>query len=402
MSRMSATSSVRLSRDAQRLRTLTEALARSGCRLEDVYWESLLGAQLNKLLLGKKSKAIENALDFLLANNINAYEILVEQVETLSESAVISHEDTEYDALLFSAPLVAWTRYQLPEGDLSLAQQASLADLVQAHVLSPGARFALVPRLVSFDQMPQSFQETRVWTQRLALQALGAPTEPCPIHVLPEQDGMLADARFLVGAIVVPKGQAVFRWQTELGDALALREQSFDDWQRASSQTIGPLFTGCHVEYLHPDAYYMNSREADRRIRPLALKAAVTWLQTAANLPGSELRAAIAPCGESVTEEYRVGFSTRESNDVVYGCIWPVLSKEESASESADTESVDVPDEIAALLKELGVSDVRRLPALYGAEFCDDCGAPYFPNQLGEMLHPELPDETDMNPVMFH
>src|SRR3546814_14427762 len=71
---MPATSPSRLSRDAQRLLTFTEALARSGSRLEDIYWENLLGGQLNKLLLGKKNTTVETALDYLLANDINRSE----------------------------------------------------------------------------------------------------------------------------------------------------------------------------------------------------------------------------------------------------------------------------------------------------------------------------------------
>src|SRR5690606_23776613 len=78
---MSATTLPRLSRDAQRLLTLTEALTRSGSRLEDIYWEGLLAVQLNKVLLAKKNKTVETALDHLLAADINAYEILVEQAE---------------------------------------------------------------------------------------------------------------------------------------------------------------------------------------------------------------------------------------------------------------------------------------------------------------------------------
>src|SRR3546814_2281260 len=120
---------------------------------------------------------------------------------------------------------------------------------------------------------------------------------------------MLADARFLVGAIAVPKGQPVFRGQVAQEDqCFPSREQCHKDWTAAGTDTLGVLFTGCHAEYLQPDAYYVNSREADRRIRPLALKAAVTWLQNATPLPGGELRAVIAGCGESSIEEYRIGF----------------------------------------------------------------------------------------------
>jgi hypothetical protein len=402
MPRTPASGLPRLTRDAQRLITLTEALALSGCRLEDIYWEKRLGEHIGKVLQGKKNKNIENALEHLVANNINAYEILVEQAETFSESTPLIVQDTEYDALLFSAPLVAWTRYQLPDGQLSESVQQALAEQLHAHILADGAQLALIPQLISFDQMPQSFQETWEWTQRLGLAALKAKTEARAIKEAPDSEGMLADARFLVGAIVVPKGNPLFRWQNDPLESADTREQCFNNWLHHSAPILSALFTGCTLECLQPDAYYVNSREADRRIRPLALKAAVTWLQTAAHLPGGDLRAVIVGCGQTVVEEYRVGFTTRHSNDVIYGCIWPILSKEEALADSVDNEQADIPDEIAALLKELGVQDVRRLPGLYSIEFCDDCGAPYFPNSLGEMLHPELPEEVDLNPVHFH
>ncbi|MDS1142169.1 DUF2863 family protein [Pusillimonas sp. SM2304] len=400
---MSATSPSRLSRDAQRLLNLTEALARSGSRLEDIYWEGLLGAQLNKLLLAKKNKTVETALDHLLASDINAYEILVEQAETLSESTTLAHAGAEYDALLFSAPIVAWTRYQLPSGDLTPDQLAALAAQVQACISAPDAQLAFIPKLVNFDQMPQTFQETRAWTQGLAQQALGISAEQHFLHAQDNPEGLLADARFVVGVVVVPKGQALFRWQLKQdANTFVSRQQCHSDWAEGGAAILSSQFTGCHVEFLQPDAYYVNSREADRRIRPLALKAAVTWLQTAAGLSGGDLRAVIAGCGDAAIEEYRIGFSTRQGNEVIYGCIWPVLSKEEAASDGLEAGHVDVPDEIAALLKEMGVSDVRRLPGIYPPEFCDDCGAPYFPNPIGEMLHPELPEETDLTPLHFH
>ncbi|NYT76776.1 DUF2863 family protein [Alcaligenaceae bacterium] len=400
---MSAPSASRLSKVAQRLLLLTTALSRSGSRLEDDYWEHELNLVLDKLLLGRKNKTIENTLDHLIATDSGAYEILVEQAETQSESTSVNLDGVEHDALLFSAPLVAWTRYQLPGIKLVEGQREALSNALHKHIAAPGAKLAIIPALVSFDQMPQTFQETRAWTQRLALEALGQATEPCALRDHGESDGMLADARFLVGVITVPRGQPLFQWQARLSDdSYPSRESCRDHWIKAVSHILATTFTGCQVEYLQPDAYYINSREADRRIRPLALKAAVTWLQNAIQVPGTELRAVIAACGESVTEEYRVGFSTRNSNEVIYGCIWPVLSKEEAASDGMENGDIDMPDEIAALLKELGISDVRRLPGLYSVEFCDDCGAPYFPNPLGEMLHPELPEETDLDPIQFH
>ena len=391
----------RLSRDTQRLAKLAQSLALSGSRLEDIYWENLLGAQLSRLLQGKKNQAIEHALDYLLANNVNAYEILIEQAETHSESATLLADEQAYDILLFAAPAVVWTRYQLPAQYSLRHNLSAIEQQLKTHILAPAAKLALLDELVSFDQMPQTFHDTWAWTHRLGQKALGQKAEACEIRSIPSNEGMLADARFVVGAVAVPKGQPLFLWQSD-DTAAVTREQCLENWTQASAATITPMFTGCSIEYLLPDAYYINSREADRRIRPLALKAAVTWLQTVAHLPGDELRATIAACGDNVIEEYRVGFSTQHSNDIIYGSIWPVLSKEESVADSINAEQADIPDEIAALLNEMGVVDVRRLSGLYAVEFCDDCGAPYFPNPLGEMLHPELPEEIDLDPVHLH
>lgn len=397
-----STPPIRLSRDAQRLAALAESLARSGSRLEDSYWEHLFQQQLNKLLAQKRNDAIESTLEHLLAANTDAYEVLIEQVETHSESTTLVHEGRDYDALLFCAPVVAWTRYQLPQSFDLKPHLDTLAQQLQTHIVAENAQTALLSEMLNFDQMPQSFHETLEWTQRLGRAALKQKSENSLIRPAPAADGMLADARFIIGAIVVPKGEPLFRWQTGTPDASASRAQCFEAWQAACAQILPSLFTGCSIEYLQPDAYYISSREADRRIRPLALKAAATWLQTAAGLPGNQIRATIVACGESSVEEYRIGFSTLQSADVIYGCIWPVLSKEEAVADIIDTQQASIPEEIAALLKEQGITDVRQLPGLFRAEFCDDCGAPYFPDPLGEMQHPELPDEIDVNPLNFH
>ncbi|MBB5213607.1 hypothetical protein HNQ49_000273 [Parapusillimonas granuli] len=371
--------------------------------MEDSYWQNLLGNQLKKILLGKKNRSIETALDTVLDGDIDVYETLVEHAETHSESLVIEADGAEYDVLLFTAPIVAWTRYQLPGGKLTPKQRRALVEQLLRHIAAPGAQIAVAPALASFDQLPQSFQETRQWTQQLARQALGLASDTLSVRKPADTDNILADVRFLAGALVVPKGAPLFRWQTMHDDgAFISRDECHRDWLAGCADILADMFTGCQTEYLLPDAFYINCREADKRIRPYALRAAVTWLQTAAHIPPQELRAVIVGCGERNTEEYRIGFSSKRDDEVIYGCIWPVLSKEEATIESADVEHVDLPGEIVALLKEMGVSDIRRLAGIYPVDFCDDCGAPYFPNSLGSMMHPELPEETDLSPQHFH
>lgn len=399
---MSDTPPTRLTRDAKRLITLGQALARSGSRLEDIYWEDQLSELIAKMLGSKKAKTLESVLDFLVNEDLNVYEIVVELAETCSESLEVTRKSEAFDVLLISAPIVAWTRYRLPDGRLTDTQQQGLQQALTTLIAAEGAHIAMLPGLITFDQMPQSFQETRLWAQRLGALAVGSSTEPCPVRDPADTEGMLADARFAVAAIAVPRGQPVFRWQNPDVSPLEARDEALKRWNEVVNELLGGLFTGCQTEVLLPDAFYTTNREADRRIRPMALRAAVTWLQTAANLPGPDLRAAIVACGNTGVEEFRIGFSPRMANEVIYGCVWPVLSKEEAIIDAVESTHVDMPESIAALLKELGVSEVRRLPGLQPSEYCDDCGAPFFPNFLGEMMHPELPEETDMEPVNFH
>ncbi len=393
----------RLPADARRLTSLAEALALSGSRVEDIYWENQITAVLAKLLKGKANKHVETALESLVPERMAAYEILVEMAETCSESTTLATEELEYDILLFSAPLLVWTRYQLPlPSALAAKDIKTLTKALHDHVFAADVKLALLPDIVSFEQMPQTFHETARWTQLLGQKALGKKAVAAEIKPLGNTEGMLADARFIVGAVAVPKGQPVFCWQKTGEEVVADRQACLEKWQTAISPIVQTRYTACTIDYLQPDAYYLNSREADRRIRPLALKSAVIWLQNAANMRGPDLQAAIVACGDTVVEEYRVGFTTKHSNQVIYGCVWPILSKEEAISTQSDVLSVAIPEEIAAHLSEVGVTEIKQLSGLATPEICEDCGAPFFPNAQGEMMHPELPEETDLEPRHFH
>lgn len=390
----------RLSRDAQRLVELARSLALSGSHLEDKYWQDLLGQQVHKMLHGKKSSGLDAALDLLVSVESEAYEALLEQAETQSESTRIEHEGQAYDVLLFSAPVVAWTRYQLPQQyGLNESQLQAFGELLQEHVLAEGAQYALLPQLAGFDQLPTSFQGTYELTLRLGRAALKGRNESALSSHSP-YDGLLADARFLVGAVVAPADAPLFRWQNAQGNPN--RAESLQAWKQTAEPLLDKLFTGCSIQSLQPDAYYVNNREADRRMRPLALQAAVSWLQNVAGLRGNGLRATIVACGQNVPEEYRIGFTTQQGNEVIYGCVWPILSKDEASIDDSDHDEPYVTTEIVKLLNDLGLSDVRRLPGLFPLEFCEDCGAPHFPDPLGEMHHPELPEEIDVTPIHLH
>jgi len=395
--------SPRLGRDAKRLLSLAQSLARSGSRVEDVYWETLIATYLHKILQGRQNHTIEQTLDALLEQDVHAYEALAEQAETAAESASLVHESRPWDVLLVAAPFLAWTRYRLPDGLISPQAQQALETCIREYLMAPQAHAAILPMLVSADQLPQSFRDIAVWTQRLGRQALGLPTEPCVLAHNGEIEHMMVDGRFLIFALVAPKGEPLFRWQTTPDSIGPTRETCLQHWQEHSLAALAPLFTGCQTEVLLPDAFYTSSRDADRQIRPLAVRAAVDWLQTVTRFSAADLHATIVACGEEDrVEEFRVGFCGGSSTDVIYGCLWPVLSAAETQIDNFHDDKPDTLDEIAAILKAQGVQHVKRLPGIFPLEYCEDCGTPYFPNPLGEMQHPEMPEETSNHLVYFH
>lgn len=392
----------RLSRESARLVALSLALYSSGSRIEDRYWEKELATQLTKLMRNKNDMAIDAALEHMSKLHPGGYEVLIEQAETLSESCVLVHEGHRYDVLLLVAPLVAWTRYSIPATTIPLASLKILGDQLKAQVLSKHARVALMPHLASLDQMPRTFCETWDWMQKLGALTLGISSEIPKLNVETEAFNMLADTRYLVAAVAVPEGETIFHWQDEPGELGDARKQCLAHWTEHTQSTFNGLLAGCGFEVLVPDAYYVSNREADRRVRPLSVKAAVSWLGSALNVESSQLRAVIAGCGEERIDEYRIGFTQKNQPEVIYGCLWPLYGPEDEQDRPEHEMPLETTEEIAALLKECGVTDIRRLPGILAPEFCEDCGAPYFPNPSGEMVHAELPENAETAPAHFH
>ena len=141
-------------------------------------------------------------------------------------------------------------------------------------------------------------------------------------------------------------------------------------------------------------AFHAAVRDADRASRPWSLRSAVAFLQTVLTQPATELRAVVAPFHDRQLEEYRVGFTLRNASDVVHGVVWPLLDNEDEQ---------DIPSQIEATLREAGVPNVMLLDQRFPVEFCDDCGAPLYPNPEGEPVHAELPEEqTEAAPRHLH
>lgn len=385
-----------LSPDAERLVSTALGLANSGSRSEDRFWEAALAARLARLLEGVNPQAVYDALDRLNQTDGEAYGALIEAVEDASESLELEVDGQAWDCLLVSAPLVAWTRFRIPSGALPGEAAAALSAHWQAHVLARGARFCLSPYLYSIDQLPRDFSELRKATRRLGAQAVSGQAPKREGKSLPETAEMLADARYLLGVVAVPRGQALFRWQElDAGDH-ASRVQCLEQWIAQARPNLEPLLAGCGFECLLPDAYHINMRESDRRVRPYAVRAAVHFLTHAMAVEPAQLRAAVAAFGTERVDEFRIGLSAEGSDDVVQGVVWPLLGAESEGDEPAPLEL------IRDTLREAGVTEIRVWPELNEPEFCEDCGVPLYPDMKGEIVHAEMPDDVEPETTHFH
>lgn len=382
---------------AKRLLLCADALSHSVSKVEDSYWEHLAEQSIETLLLSDESTIIEQLFQYLNEHQLTEHlEIIASLLEGCSES--ITLEDTSsgqrYEALLISIPITTWTRYSLPEGPMETELINALDAQLHQDILAPNVKVVLHPELLCFEDVPHNLHQARQLLESLAKQALGVhgkSTTKLPPRS--EHPTLLADARFVLAVILAPEHAPLFAWQQNKEPAAALQERLLSTWQEHSQELFAGVFTGCQTEYWLPNAFHANNRIAEQHLRPLNLKATVTWLQTVAQVPKGQLTAVIAACGQEQIEEYRIGFCVADSDVVIHGCIWPLLDPDDQSDTLA---------QISALLKELESGDVLLLPGLYEPEFCDDCDTPYFPNPDAQLVHPEFPEQIDSEPPLLH
>lgn len=387
MKRTRATRHARLTPRIETLVQLAEHYTRSSSRLEDAYWEKLLDAGIAELLDDHNEEGLNNALDQLHGSNNRAYDMFADMVEAHCESASLEQHDIQ----LIAVPILAWSRFNIPTGSIPAPLLATLSNHLLAHVLAGKARLALANFLFSPDQLPQGFCPTAELTRELGLAALRGQTLAVDPAMLPESMKFLSDTRYVVGAVAVPHGNALFRWQEKEGS----RDEAERNWQQQGGNALQPLLTGCASELTLPLSYFAACRESDRASRPFSVLASVEFLKTALEIGPHQLRAVIAPFHEEGLEEYRVGFTLSGKKEVIYGLVWPLLEAEDDHTDGAA--------QIEALLNQHGIGDVLVLDHRFPLEFCDDCGSPLYPSPDGEIVHAEMPEEhAETTPRHLH
>jgi hypothetical protein len=397
----------RIPPDADKLVGLSLALFASGSRVEDRFWEARLDTLIAKLVRNGNQTTLDAALDHLQQNHPDAYGALADMAETHSESFRTEIDGVSHETLLIAAPVLAWTRYAIPSGTLKGDTIDALRTQLQAHVLAAGAQVAVAPYLYSIDQLPRHHVDTARLAQQLMHTALGGATARLNLSDLPETSPILADPRFLLAMVVVPEGSAFFRWQEDENGSRVERGQCLEQWSAQGGPSFASMLPGCEFECLLPDAYYSACRDADEQVRPHTVRTAVRYLFDTLGTAPQELRAVIAGFGERRIDEYRIGFTRRGSNDVIYGVVWPLYGRENGElgmeEDESELEGANGPvEEIVELLKKAGVTEVRRHAGRFEPEFCDDCGVPLYADPLGEIVHAEMPEDAEPAQPHFH
>lgn len=387
-------------RTVQEFSRLAVGLAASGSRIEDAFWENLLAAKIHAQLRTGDDQNLEAALDQLYDTDPAGYGEFIHAIEAAIECSVLTREGHDYDVLMFAAPILTWSRFSIPSGSIPDAILANLQTHLQTHVLAADIQFSLADYLFSPDQLPRGYHLTHELASNLWTAAVAGRHE---MHMNPRQLGetgrFLSDIRYLLGAIAVPRGRPMFRWQESgetggVSGAKALKQEILLAWQAHAGEALRPLFQGCALELLLPDGFFSAWRTADRLARPYSMHATVDFLQSTLNIPANGLHAVIAPFYDQWLEEYRISFTFKDRDDVLYGIVWALVGEED--------ESSDTVTQIETTLRECGVTHVTLLDNRFPLEYCDECGAPLFPNVEGEVVHAEFPEEGKAAPVHLH
>ena len=328
---------------------------------------------------------------------------MAENAETLAESLTLEQDGKSWDVVLIAIPIIARTRYSIPSGKLSSESITATGNLLHDQIVAQDALIALVPWLYSIDQMPHSHCQTRLLLEKLASAAVNSGEIKLELRDMPETIPVLADPRYIVGAVAAPSGGPIFRWQED-NPRRQERSICLQNWQKGMQDTIAAIMPGCEFELSLPEAYFTNCREADRKIRPLSILAAVNYLESMLSVEPAGLSCIIAGFGEEQCDEYRISFALKGSKEILYGVVWPLYDRESVANDSINDISIeDSPiREIYDTIKSSGVEDQLRHAELFSPEMCEDCGVPMFVDRAGEIVHAEMPDDTPSQQPLFH
>ena len=121
-----------------------------------------------------------------------------------------------------------------------------------------------------------------------------------------------------------------------------------------------------------------------------------SFLNHALAVEASQIKATIGAFGAERIDEYRIGLSVGDADEVAQGVVWPLLGAESENDEPTPL------DRIRETLREVGVQEITVWSEVTEPEFCEDCGAPLYPSPSDEVVHVEMPEDTEPASTQFH
>ena len=377
---------------------LATGLANAGSRLERTHWHTRLQALVEQLLTAGDDESLNTVLNRLGEGEPVAHDALMDTIESAAESTVIHTGEQPRDVLLIACPLLAWSRYAIPTPVLTVKDQTALIETLKTNVLTRHADVALLGMLVGPDQIPRESSQLAQLTRTLA--GSFETGQSTPLHPLAteETNRFLSDSRYLVAAVAVPRGEAIFRWQEPRAASSSLqlndRSEIAEVWSKQTLRILEPLMAGCRLQVLPPEAFHAACAAADRASRPHSIEACVRFLAETIDLPPEKQRAVIGPFFSQGLEEFRIGLGPHNDDVLYQGVVWPMLGVED--------EQGDMAAEIERVLRALGITDIVSHDHRFPMEYCDDCGSPMYANADGELAHLEMPESMTAQPSILH
>ncbi|AZN36166.1 DUF2863 family protein [Iodobacter ciconiae] len=362
---------------------IASSLSISCTLAEDRFWQDKLTRQIEEILIDEDEDTLNSALDTLSKTDPQAWNELADIIEACTETHRVTLGKQEGQSVMFAVPLLAWSRFSIPSGQLGTERIENLRKHLAEQVFAKDTCFSIADFLFSPDQLPQGYCNTAKLSKMLATLSVENGTLACEQANSAEPAAFLTDTRYLLGAVAAPAGQALFRWQEEDG----IRKEVLSQWQKQGLDSLQSLFAGCAMESLTPLSYFAAWRESDRASRGYSLRATVSFLQLMLDIEASQLTCVIAACHGRQLEEYRIGFIRRNEEPILHGVVWPLLDGED--------EQTDCVAEIEAILRAAGVHDIVAHEHSFPMDQCDDCGNPLFPDLSGDLLHIEIPEASD-------
>ncbi len=396
---------IRLSSDMKSLINLADAIAQASNRSEDNYWQAQLDRLVEFHLQHSHQATLDKAIQALAEDNSGAYEVLVESLESLSASQEFLHHGQRYHCFFLTAPILAYSRFEIPYGKLETQAYQQLSKALEACILSKHARLLLFPNIYAIEQLPRHFVECyqkllevrpALFDNQHNIPRLSLATTP-----------FLADTRYLMAAVLAPAEAAIFAWQDTAPpyDVSTARTQALVRWRDLAQPVLQQLLPGCGLELLMPESFFTACREADAQIRPVAVNAALFNLCESLNKRPADFEIVIAsisnPDDTEQIDEYRISFCLECTPGVVYGVVWPLYRPDEQFLTLTLNQDEEWQGNLIDVLQNCGLKNYQVISQALFAENCDDCGSPLFADRDGELVHAEMP-ETEMESVTAH